>query len=188
MLEVILAQYGLFAVFAGTFLEGEIVVVASGFLARLDFLNLYGVLATAFFATFFGDLCLFYLGRKKGTAFLEKRGRKHWRKRAEKVHDLIHNHQNKILFFYRFLYGLRIPTLFAMGTSELSAKKFIWLNLLNSAVWTLLFVYGGYFFGDLFTLFLDNVRAYEKEVFIGIGVLALVIWISSWLKNREEYN
>lgn len=188
MLEVILAQYGLAAVFIGTFFEGEIVVIAAGVLASLDFLNLSWVFAIAFTATFLGDQFFFFLGRKKGTAWLEKRHRRHWRKRAEKVHDLIHSHQNKILFGYRFLYGLRIPTLFALGTSELSTKKFVLLNLVNSIAWTVLFVLGGYFFGDVMINVVDDAKFYIREVLIGIAVLAVVIWVISWIKNREEYN
>ncbi|MDO8579704.1 MAG: DedA family protein [bacterium] len=188
MLEVIIAQYGLVAVFVGTFLEGEIVVIAGGLLARLEFLSLTWVLIVAFVATFAGDQFFFYLGRKKGTAFLEKRHRRHWRARAEKVHDLIHNHQNKILFGYRFLYGLRIPTLFAIGTSELPTKKFVLLNLINSAVWSVIFVLGGYFFGEFFALLVGNIKNYEKEVLIGVVVVALIVWLWSIVRNREEYN
>src|SRR5688572_15814468 len=139
MLEVLLAQYGLIAVFIGTFFEGEIVVIAGGLLSRLGFLSFSAVYITALVATFAGDQFFFYLGRKRGTAFLEKRGRKHWRARAAKVHDLIHDHHYKILFGYRFLYGLRIPTLFALGTSELPTRKFVFVNMINSVVWTTIF-------------------------------------------------
>ncbi len=188
MLEVILAQYGLVAVFVGTFLEGEIVVVAGGLLSRLEFLSLPWVLITAFVATFAGDQFFFHLGRKKGTEFLEKRHRHHWRKRAERVHDLIHNHHYKILFGYRFLYGLRIPTLFALGTSELPTKKFVVLNLINSAIWSLIFVFGGYYFGEFFAGAVGNIKDYEREVLVGMAVVALIVWLWSIVKNRREYN
>jgi len=188
MLEVIIAQYGLVAVFIGAFLEGEVVVIAGGLLARLDFLSLWSVLLVAFVATFLGDQFFFYLGRKKGTAFLEKRGRNHWRMRAERVHDLIHDHHYKILFGYRFLYGLRIPTLFALGTSELSTKKFVLINLINSIIWTTIFVLGGYYFGEFFTSLVGNIKDYEREILIGVGILALFIWLISIIKNRREYN
>ncbi|HEU5114595.1 MAG TPA: DedA family protein [Candidatus Paceibacterota bacterium] len=188
MLEVILAQYGLIAVFIGTFIEGEIVVIAAGVLASLAFLSLPMVFLVAFIATFLGDQFFFFLGRKKGTQFLEKKHRVHWRRRVERVHDLIHNHQNKILFGYRFLYGLRIPTLFAMGTSELSTKKFVILNLLNSIVWTTIFVLGGYFFGDVFINIVDNAKAYGREVLMVIGAIAVIIWVISLWRNRKEYN
>lgn len=187
MLEALLAQYGLLAVFIGTFLEGEIVVIAGGLLSRLGFMSLPLVFITALVATFLGDQFYFYLGRKKGTEFLEKRHRKHWKKRAERVHDLIHNHHYKILFGYRFLYGLRIPTLFALGTSELPTKKFVLLNVINSVIWSTLFVLGGYFFGDIFTHYMGNVRAYEQEVLLGVAVVALIVWIWSFIKNRTEY-
>lgn len=186
MLEVILAQYGLIAVFIGTFLEGEIVVIAGGLLARLEFLDLWLVLPTAFFATFFGDQFFFYIGRKRGNAFLDKRP--HLKRRSEKVRGLIHDHHNKILFFYRFLYGLRIPTLLALGTSELSTKKFIIINFFNSILWTLLFTLGGYFFGDVFAILVDNIKSYEREIFIGLALIALLVWLVSILRNREEYN
>lgn len=188
MLEIVIAQYGLVALFIGTFLEGEVVVIAGGLLSRLDFLSLTWVLIVAFVATFAGDQFFFYLGRKKGTEFLEKRHRRHWRARAEKVHDLIHNHQNKILFGYRFLYGLRIPTLFAIGTSELPTKKFVLLNLINSAVWSVVFVLGGYFFGEFFALLVGNIKDYEKEVLAGVAIVALVVWLWSIVRNKEEYN
>jgi membrane protein DedA with SNARE-associated domain len=188
MLEVLLAQYGLVAVFIGTFLEGELVVVAGGLLARLGFLSLPLVFFTALIATFLGDQFYFYLGRKKGTAFLEKKHRLHWKKRAERVHDLIHNHQYKILFGYRFLYGLRIPTLFALGTSELPTRRFVLLNIINSILWSILFVLGGYFFGDVFTLVIDNVKAYERELFIGFAIIAIIIWLISIVRNKKEYN
>ncbi len=186
MLEVIIAQYGLVAVFVGTFFEGEIVVVAGGFLSRLGFISLCWVYITAFVATFLGDQFFFYLGRKKGTSFLEKRP--HLHKRAQKVHNLIHNHQNKILFCYRFLYGLRIPTLLAMGTSELSTKKFALLNLLNSFVWTSIFVFGGYFFGEFFTYLIENVHEFEKEIILSIVSVAIAVWLASIILNRKEYN
>jgi membrane protein DedA with SNARE-associated domain len=186
MLEVIIAQYGLVAVFIGTFLEGEIVVVAGGFLSRLGFLMLPAVFLTALIATFLGDQFFFYIGRKKGNAFLAKRP--HLHKRAEKVQKLIHDHHDKILFFYRFLYGLRIPTLLALGTSELPTRKFVLLNLINSLVWTSLFVFGGFFFGEFFTYLIGNVKEFEKEIILSIAAVAIAVWLASIILNRKEYN
>ncbi|MBI5134429.1 MAG: DedA family protein [Candidatus Taylorbacteria bacterium] len=186
MLEVLIAQYGLIAVFIGAFLEGEIVVIAGGLLARLEFLSLTMVLIVAIVATFLGDLCFFQLGRKKGSAFLEKRP--HLKRRSERVRSLVHDHHNKILFFYRFLYGIRIPTLLALGTSELTTKKFVLINLFNSVLWSAIFVLGGYFFGDVFTKVVGDIKAYEREIVMGLGAVALVVWVGSFIKNRIEYD
>lgn len=185
MIEALIAQYGYMAIALGTFFEGEVVVVISGILARLGYLHLSFVFIIVYAATFLGDQTFFFIGREKGSIFLEKRP--HLKARSDKVHALIHEHQNKILFGFRFLYGLRIPTLIALGTSELSSKKFFYLNLFNSFVWTVLFVFGGYFFGDLFLRIISNVKYYERPLFLAFGIVALVIWIISLIKNREEY-
>jgi len=185
MLEYILAQYGYVALFTGAFLEGEVIVVVAGILARLDYLSLYPVIITAMVATFIGDQTFFLLGRKKGKVFLEKRP--HIAARAEKIHDLLHSHQNKVLFGFRFLYGMRIPTLIALGTSEISQRKFLFFNILNSIVWTLAFVLGGYFFGDIFETVLRKIGFYEKHLFIGLALVGIIVWVWSIVRHRDDY-
>lgn len=185
MLEVIIAQFGLPALFIGTFLEGEVVVVVSGLLSRLGYMSLTYVIITAIVATFLGDAFFFYLGRKHGQEYLAKRP--HLAKRAEKVHDLLHGHQNKVLFGFRFLYGLRIATLIGLGTSQLSDKKFFIFNIFNSIVWSFGFVFAGYFFGDFFETFFHNVKVYERELLIAFAVIGIIVWVVSIFKNKEEY-
>jgi len=185
MLEYILAQYGYVALFIGTFFEGEVIVVVAGILASLGYLSVGPVLATAMIATFLGDQTFFWIGRKKGSLFFEKRP--HLRERAEKVYALLHDHQNKVLFGFRFLYGLRIATLIALGTSGIRQKKFLRFNILNSVVWTLIFVFGGYFFGDVFETVLKKIGFYEKQLFTALAVLGLIIWVWSLFKHRKDY-
>lgn len=186
MIETLIAQYGYVALFIGTFLEGEVVVVISGILARLGYLQLWLVAILVYIATFSGDQTFFYLARRHGMDFLLKRP--HIKARSDKVHELIDAHQNKVLFGFRFLYGLRIPTLIALGTSSLPTKKFVLLNLVNSLVWTIVFVFGGYFFGDLFLLLLNNIKHYERPLFLCLGIVAVLVWIWSIIRNKEEYN
>ncbi len=185
MLEALIVHYGYIALFAGSFLEGEVMTVIGGILTRLGYFHLPLVLIIVYVGTLTGDQAVFLLGRKHGAAFLKKRP--HLHARSERVHDLIDNHKNKILFGFRFLYGLRIPTLIALGTSSISTKRFFWINAIGAFVWTLVFVIGGYFFGDLFLLFLSNVKHYERPLFIGLGIMAVVIWIISIIKHRSDY-
>jgi membrane protein DedA with SNARE-associated domain len=185
MIEELLAQYGYVALFVGAFLEGEVVVVISGILSRLGYLSLPLVFILVYIATFLGDQTCFYLARKHGMDFLLKRP--HIKARADRVHALIDTHQNKVLFGFRFLYGLRIPTLIALGTSSLSTRKFVLLNSVNCLIWTIVFVIGGYFFGDLFLLFLDNIKHYEKQFFLSLAAVAVLVWILSLIRTKEEY-
>lgn len=188
MLEVIIAQFGLPALFIGTFIEGEVVVVVAGLLSKLGYFPLPIVIVTALVATFLGDAFFFYIGRRRGQSYLSKRP--HLAARAEKVHTLLHEHRNKILFGFRFLYGLRIATLIALGTTDresLPTKKFLLINTFNCIVWSFGFVFAGYFFGDFFEVFLHNIKHYEREVLIAFAAVGVIIWIVSIIKNRQEY-
>ncbi len=185
MLEAIIAQYGYVALFIGTFFEGEIVVIVAGLLVHLEYLTPFITFAVVFSATFLGDQFFFSIGRIRGVAFLEKRPR--LRKKVAHVHDMLHKHQNKILFGFRFLYGLRIPTLIAIGTSKISNRKFVIINLINSVVWSILFLVGGYFFGDLLATFFADIHHYERQIFLVIGIITLFIWIFSFKRSKRKY-
>lgn len=185
MLEYVLSQYGYVALFIGAFFEGEVIVVVAGVLASLGYLSIWPVLGVAIVATFVGDQTFFLIGRKKGKVFIGKRPA--LARRVAQVHDMLHSHQNKILFGFRFLYGLRIPTLIALGTSEISRKKFFVFNLFNSIVWTIVFVLGGYFFGDVFEKVLHEIGVYERHFFFGLAVLGVIVWGWSLVVHRKDY-
>ena len=185
MLEAIIAQYGYVALFIGTFFEGEVVVIVAGLLIHLEYLTPIATFVVVFSATFLGDQFFFGIGRVRGVKFLDKRPR--LRKKVAYVHDMLHKHQNKILFGFRFLYGLRIPTLIAIGTSKISNKKFVIINLINSVAWSLIFLLGGYFFGDLLTALFVDIRHYERQIFIGIAIVTILIWIFSFKRSKKKY-
>jgi membrane protein DedA with SNARE-associated domain len=184
--QSILENYGYIALFIGTFIEGEIVVIAGALLASLGYFSLPFVFLIAFIGTFAGDQFFFYLGRTKSARYLARHP--HLREKVDYVHELLKNHRLKVLFGFRFLYGFRIPTLVALGTSDIPEKKFVSFNLVNSLLWTILFVSGGYFFGDLFTVLIDDIRKYEKPIFIVFAIIALIVWIISFLRHRHDYD
>jgi membrane protein DedA with SNARE-associated domain len=72
-LESLIATYSYPALFAGTVLEGEAVLIIAGFLAYRGYLELPYVILVAFLGAFLGDQLFFQIGRRVGAAFLEKR-------------------------------------------------------------------------------------------------------------------
>ena len=63
MLESLIDTYGYIAIFIGTLLEGETVLVLGGFAAFRGYLSLPYVILTAFIGSMLGDQFFFYLGR-----------------------------------------------------------------------------------------------------------------------------
>ena len=72
-MTALLNHYGYLAVLAGTFLEGETVLLVAGALAREGYMSLFWVGLSAFMGGLGSDQLMFALGRRYGPAFLAKR-------------------------------------------------------------------------------------------------------------------
>ncbi|MDD5037023.1 MAG: DedA family protein [Methylococcaceae bacterium] len=182
-LEELIIQYGYLALFIGTFLEGETILLIAGFLAHEGYLNLPLTILSAFLGTFAGDQTFFYLGRFKGVHFLEKRPT--WKHKAEKAFRLLDRHQIAIILGFRFLYGIRNVTPFVIGASGLRPIRFFILNFLGALVWAISFGLIGFQVGTLLETYLQQVKQYEMlilGVFCGIALLYF-IWTN--LKKDE---
>src|SRR5512139_1531612 len=68
-------HYGYIVLFLGVLLEGEAVLVAAGALAHRGDLSLPIVILTAFGSSVVGDQAWFHVGRRFGTAFVQRRPR-----------------------------------------------------------------------------------------------------------------
>ena len=186
MLEYFIVNYGYVAVFAGSLIEGELVLIVAGFLAHLGLFNLPWVIALALSGTVIADQFYFYLGRRRGRQFLNKHPK--WQPRLEKAEALLQKHQNWILVGFRFMYQFRAIVPFAFGLSPMRAEKFLVWNAGGAVIWTILWSSGGYFFGNaLAALFIDFKR-FQTEAIYGIIILALVVWLVYFIWKKIKWS
>ena len=174
-LESIIQTYGYWALMIGTFFEGETILVIGGFAAHRGYLSLPLVILAAFIGTLAGDQLYFFIGRKKGNAFLDKRPS--WKPHMEKVHILLERYQALLILGFRFLYGLRTVTPFVLGMSRVKTANFIMLNVVGALVWAALFGTGGYLFGAALEIFLEDIKRYERLTFLGMFLAGLAVWV-----------
>ena len=71
-LQSLVENYGYYAVFVGTFLEGETILIMAGFAAHSGYLALPWVMLVAFFGGLLGDQLCFFLGRRHGRRILQR--------------------------------------------------------------------------------------------------------------------
>ena len=183
-LQSLIENYGYIAVFIGTFLEGETIVILAGFAAQLGFLELPWVIVSAIAGSFSGDQLYFYLGRHWGPKIIARR--LSWQESARKVYDLLHRHQYFLILTFRFYYGLRNVTPFAVGSAQVPRIRFFVLNLLGAIVWATVFGYAGYLSSEAMELFLGDLKRYELYAFGGIVVLAMAIWVFTLVRQRRR--
>ncbi len=182
--ESIITTYGYPALFAGTFLEGETILIIAGFLAHRGYLGLPWIILVAFLGTLAGDQLFFQIGRRSGTAFIQRKP--HWQVRAEKARKLFENHRIPIVLGFRFLYGLRTVTPFVIGMSGFDIKLFMILNAISAFIWATVVGYLGYAFGHALETILRDVKKFELWVILGIVILGSLVWFFHLKRRLHE--
>lgn len=171
-------NYGYWAILIGTFLEGETILILGGVAAQLGSLDLTLVMLTAFVGSFSGDQLYYFIGRWKGVGLLNYFPK--WKKSASKVMEHMRRHQNYIILFFRFFYGLRNVTPFALGIARVRVLRFVLLNFLGAVLWSFSFATIGFLLGE----------AHERVLGKGFGwvLLLLLILIGSiiWVYNQRK--
>jgi membrane protein DedA with SNARE-associated domain len=183
-LESMLNTYGYLALMVGTFLEGETILVASGFLAHQGYLKLLWVIVFAFIGTYAGDQLYFFLGRLKGMDFLESRPG--WKAKSMRVFTLLQNHQIPVIIGFRFLYGIRTVTPFIIGASGLHPARFIIWNAVGAGAWAIAVGALGYLFGRSVEVFLEDAKKYEIWLMTLVFLIGMVIWLIHFHKRRTS--
>ena len=185
-LEPLITTYGYPLVLAGTFLEGETILVIAGFLAHRGYLSLPLVILAAFAGTFAGDQMFFYLGRNKGMDFLATRPA--WKNRSERTFKLLRHHQTAVILGFRFLYGLRTVTPFIIGASGVAPLRFFLFNGLGALVWAALVGSAGFLFGQLLEGVLSKVHRYERWVLLAMALTGTPLWLWNFYRDRRRHS
>ena len=133
-----LAVHHLPAVFAGTFLFGDAVVITAFVLAlRLEW-SIALVFLVAMAATLMADTAWFFLG-KRVFELLERKQAKLYQKYEEKVKaidaSLPFRRPWLVLLYFKFLQGTRIFIIIYLSTRNIRYRKFILLDAIGAAAW-----------------------------------------------------
>lgn len=167
----LITRYGLIAVFLGSVLEGETVLLLAGYAAHRGYLDFAAVVAVAWLGATLGDQVLFWLGRRHGRGLAARRPA--LAGRIERALALIEAHPLKIIFAMRFLWGMRTALPIALGLSRVSGARFLVLNPLAALLWAPLVAGLGWGFGALITRHLGDIARFEHWLFAGVIGLAL---------------
>lgn len=183
-LAQLVQQYGPWAVLAGTFLEGETVLLLAAFAARSGYLSLEAIAPAAFAGALLGDQLFFHLGRLRGPALLSRHPR--WQARVAQARRIIQRHEHWVVSGFRFLYGLRTTLPFALGMSGVPARRFLVLDALSVALWVSVVVALGYGLGTAAEQVFSDVARYVWAALAIIALVAALAWLARRLRSRAE--
>ncbi len=131
------------------FLPGDSLIFVVGAFAAAGWLDpwlLYFLLLVAGIA---GNSLNYSIGRWMGPAVLEKNYRFLKRDYLDKTKIFFEKYGSKTIIIARFLPIVRTVAPFLAGVGKMEYKKFTFFNVIGSFLWVTIFLWGGYFFGNI---------------------------------------
>lgn len=183
-LEGFLEQYGYVALFVGTFLEGETVLIIAGLLAYSSYLDLSWVITVAFVGSYIGHLFWYGLGRWKGKELLLKIER--FERNYFKVQSFVDKYGGLSILVAQFLYGTRMIAAVGFGVMAMRFRKYALLQFLVSILWAGVIGGLGYLFGETLETVLGDLKRYERLVIFAVLGIA-IIYVAGhyfWLRAK----
>jgi membrane protein DedA with SNARE-associated domain len=183
--ELLLQKYGYLAVFVGTFLEGETILVLAGFFAERGYLKFAGVVMAACGGAYAGHVFWFWLGRTKGVKLLERfpKMKKHFGRGIR----MFERYGAPAIFITQWLYGLRITCAVIIGISRISTIKFLVYEAITCVVWAIVITGLGYVFGTAVERILGRAAHIEKWGLLVLVVVGVSMWgYHRWKEKRDE--
>ncbi|MBW2515337.1 MAG: DedA family protein [Deltaproteobacteria bacterium] len=170
MLETFLAKYGYIAIVMGTAFEGETIMIMGGFSAHRGYLELLPwVVLAGFVGNFIQNMIYFVLGRRYGNRMLEKHP--DWKPRLQQVNGWLERFQSLLSIGLRFVPGFRTIGGVAIGMSDVSTGRFIFLNLIGAVLWAVVIGVLGYLCGHVLKLIMGDIKHLEVPILVGIAVV-----------------
>lgn len=159
----ILNTYGLWAymvvfliVFAETglvvmpFLPGDSLIFAIGALAAKGGFNIFAVYIVLVAAAVLGDAVNYFVGHKIGRkAFNSKKVPFINQDHLDKTEAFYDKHGGKTIILARFMPIVRTFAPFVAGIGKMKFKDFLAYNLIGGVAWVTIFLFSGYFFGNI---------------------------------------
>jgi membrane-associated protein len=163
------------------FLPGDSLIFAAGTLAALPEspLNVVVLFLGLAAAAILGDTTNYWIGHYVGPRVFTEKIPFLKKEYLDRTHKFYEKHGGITIFLARFIPIIRTFAPFVAGVGAMSYGKFITYNIVGGLVWTALFTFVGYFFGNL-----EIVQNNFSLVIVAIVVISVVPILVEMIKNQ----
>jgi membrane-associated protein len=151
------------------FLPGDVLVFTVGALAARGTLDLWISALVLIVAGALGGFSNYTIGYHVGARFFTDDARILKKRYLDQTHEFFEKHGPKAVILARFLPLLRTFVPFVAGMGAMTPKRFFFYNLIGAALWIVLVLAAGWFFGGL-----PFVRDHFEVVVVGIIVVSML--------------
>jgi membrane protein DedA with SNARE-associated domain/membrane-associated phospholipid phosphatase len=158
------------------------VMLLGGAVAGQGAIDIYLLIAIAWFSAWAGDTTSFFLGRRLGREFVMRNGPRFGisHERFEKVEDYFSRHGGKTIFIGRFISLVRAFAPFIAGSSGMRYRAFVPYSILGTGLWASAHILVGYFFSRS----IDTAAKYAGRGAFLLGTLIVIVAGAVFLVRR----
>ncbi len=169
-------------------LPEEIVLVSAGYVCFKGLADFPTMMAACAGAILLGDIIPFALGRWLGLPLLRVKPMRMiiTRQRLARFNRWFRRRGNLVIFFSRFVAGIRVVAYFTAGTMKMSWWRFITLDMLGIAMIVPLFVYVGFAFGSTIDDAIAKLKTVERGILITLLSVGAIVGLWYWMRWRRR--
>ena len=194
-LDQLIPQYGLWVyallfliIFCETglvvtpFLPGDSLLFAVGTIAARGSLDVWWAAGLLTVAAVTGDAANYWVGRLLGAELLRPgRTRLIKQEHVDRTHEFYERHGAKTIVLARFVPIIRTFAPFVAGFGRMTYGRFTMYNVSGGVIWIVLFVVGGYYFGNL-----PVVRQHFGLALLAIILVSLLPMVFAFVRERSR--
>ncbi|MEJ5202755.1 MAG: DedA family protein [Anaerolineales bacterium] len=162
------------------FLPGDSLLFAAGTFAALGDLNPFLMWFLLSGAAILGDTANYWIGHFVGEKAFTSNSRLIKKEYLERTHAFYEKHGGKTIFLARFIPIIRTFAPFVAGIGRMRYGYFISYNVFGGLIWPGLFIFAGYFFGNV-----PVVKENFSLVIIAIIVISVIPAVVEALRGRK---
>ncbi|RYG12646.1 MAG: DedA family protein [Chitinophagaceae bacterium] len=164
------------------FLPGDSLLFATGALIAGTILDVNLMALICISAAILGNVVNYTIGRFFGEQLFRNPKSKIFRRDyLDKAHAFYEKHGGKAIILTRFVPIIRTFAPFVAGMSGMTYKRFLIFNVVGAVLWVGIFLYLGYWFGNL-----PSVRKNFSLLIFGILILSVMPIFIEWWRSRSE--
>jgi membrane protein DedA with SNARE-associated domain len=182
-MDQILRTYGLWAVFFGAMIEGDLTLLLAGVLARAGVFSIEEALLVGTAGGFVGDSLSYLIGAGfRGRA----RTLRFFMRARPRIEKLMRRFGVLSVFIVKYVYGLRTASAIFWGLAHFGYLKFALLTLVSCAVWVGVLAGLGFTFATGIEQLIGDLHRIQIILLIGFVILAIVYIIRRFERRVIE--
>jgi len=163
------------------FLPGDSLLFAGGTFAALGSLDVKWLVISLAIAAILGDTVNYWIGYTTGPKVFNREKSRFLNKGyLHRTHQFYEKYGGKTIILARFIPIIRTFAPFVAGIGSMTYGRFVIYNISGGTAWVLVFVFGGYFFGNI-----PFVRHNFSLVIAAIIFLSILPGIIEFLRHRK---